>query len=69
MSRVKRGVTARARHKKILAEAKGFRGRRSSVFRVAKEAVMKAANMPIVTVVTKACIPRSVDYPYQRCYP
>ena len=42
MSRVKRGVTARARHKKILAEAKGFRGRRSSVFRVAKEAVMKA---------------------------
>ena len=42
MSRVKRGVTARARHKKILAEAKGFRSRRSSVFRVAKEAVMKA---------------------------
>ena len=42
MSRVKRGVTARARHKKILAETKGFRGRRSSVFRVGKEAVMKA---------------------------
>ena len=42
MSRVKRGVTARARHKKLLAEAKGYRGRRSSVYRVAKEAVMKA---------------------------
>jgi large subunit ribosomal protein L20 len=42
MSRVKRGVTARARHKKILTLAKGFRGRRGNVFRVAKEAVMKA---------------------------
>ncbi len=42
MSRVKRGVTARARHKKVLNEAKGFRGRRGSVYRVAKEAVMKA---------------------------
>ena len=43
MPRVKRGVTARARHKKILALAKGFRGRRKNVFRVAKQAVMKAA--------------------------
>ena len=42
MPRVKRGVTARARHKKILVQAKGFRGRRNSVFRIAKEAVMKA---------------------------
>ncbi len=42
MPRVKRGVTARARHKKVLALAKGFRGRRNSVFRIAKEAVMKA---------------------------
>ncbi len=42
MSRVKRGVTARARHKKVLNEAKGYRGRRSSVYRVAKQAVMKA---------------------------
>jgi large subunit ribosomal protein L20 len=40
--RVKRGVTARARHKKILALAKGFRGRRKNVFRIAKQAVMKA---------------------------
>ena len=42
MSRVKRGVTARARHKKVLAQAKGFRGRRGNVFRIAKQAVMKA---------------------------
>ena len=42
MSRVKRGVTARARHKKVLDLAKGYRGRRKNVYRVAKEAVMKA---------------------------
>ncbi|MEN9545181.1 MAG: hypothetical protein RLZZ598_2014 [Pseudomonadota bacterium] len=42
MPRVKRGVTARARHKKILALAKGFRGRRKNVYRIAKQAVMKA---------------------------
>lgn len=42
MPRVKRGVTARARHKKIIAQAKGFRGRRGNVYRIAKEAVMKA---------------------------
>lgn len=43
MPRVKRGVTARARHKKVLALAKGYRGRRKNVFRIAKQAVMKAA--------------------------
>jgi len=42
MPRVKRGVTARARHKKVLERAKGFRGRRKSVYRVAKQAVIKA---------------------------
>ena len=42
MPRVKRGVTARARHRKVLDQAKGFRGRRGNVYRVAKEAVMKA---------------------------
>src|SRR5579871_4316166 len=42
MPRVKRGVTAHARHKKILNLAKGYRGRRKNVYRVAKEAVMKA---------------------------
>lgn len=42
MPRVKRGVTARASHKRILDAAKGYRGRRKNVFRVANEAVMKA---------------------------
>ena len=42
MPRVKRGVTARARHKKVLALAKGYRGRRKNVYRVAKQAVMKS---------------------------
>ena len=42
MPRVKRGVTARASHKKVLKQAKGYRGARSRVFRVAKQAVTKA---------------------------
>ena len=42
MPRVKRGTVARARHKKVLAKSKGVRGRRGNVYRVAKEAVMKA---------------------------
>lgn len=42
MPRVKRGVTARARHKKIIVKAKGFRGRRNNVYRIAKQAVMRA---------------------------
>ena len=42
MPRVKRGVIARAAHKKVLEKAKGFRGRRGNVFRVANEAVMRA---------------------------
>jgi large subunit ribosomal protein L20 len=42
MSRVKRGVTAHARHKKVIDAAKGYRGRRGNVFRVAKQAVMRA---------------------------
>jgi len=43
MSRVKRGVTANARHKKVIEQAKGYRGRRKNVFRVAKQAVTRAA--------------------------
>jgi large subunit ribosomal protein L20 len=42
MPRVKRGVTAHARHKKVLQKAKGYYGRRKNVFRVAKQAVTKA---------------------------
>ena len=43
MPRVKRGVVARRRHKKILKQAKGYYGARSRVFRVAKQAITKAA--------------------------
>jgi large subunit ribosomal protein L20 len=43
MPRVKRGVTAHAKHKKILSKAKGYSGARSKVLRVAKQAVTKAA--------------------------
>src|SRR5690606_27059100 len=42
MARVKRGVTAHRRHRKILKQAKGYYGARSRVFRVAKQAVIKA---------------------------
>ena len=42
MSRVKRGVTARARHKKVLAKAKGYYGARKNVYRAATQAVTKA---------------------------
>lgn len=42
MARVKRGVTARARHKKVLKLAKGYYSARSRVYRVAKQAVIKA---------------------------
>src|SRR5215207_11212879 len=42
MARVKRGVTARARHKRVLEQAKGYFGRRKNTIRVAKQAVEKA---------------------------
>ena len=42
MARVKRGVTAHAKHKKVLKAAKGFYGRRKNTIRIAKQAVMKA---------------------------
>ena len=42
MARVKRGVTAKARHRKVLAKAKGYYGARRKVYRVAKQAVIKA---------------------------
>lgn len=42
MPRVKRGVTAKARHKKILKQAKGYYGARSRTYRAAKQAVIKA---------------------------
>ncbi len=42
MSRVKRGVTAHARHRKIIKKAKGYYGRRKNTFRTANQAVEKA---------------------------
>ena len=42
MSRIKRGVVAKARHKKVLKQAKGYRGARSRLYKVAKQAVDKA---------------------------
>ena len=42
MPRVKRGVTARAKHKKVISQAKGYRGRSKNVFRVATQAVTRA---------------------------
>ena len=42
MPRVKRGVTARARHKKVISQAKGYQGARKNVYRVAKQAVIRA---------------------------
>ena len=52
MVRVKRGVIARARHKKILKLVKGYYGARSRVFRVAKQAVIKAGQYATVTAVS-----------------
>ncbi len=43
MARVKRGVTAHAKHKKVLKAAKGYYGRRKNTIRIAKQAVEKAA--------------------------
>ena len=43
MARVKRGVTSHARHKKVLKQAKGYRGRRKNTIKVARQAVEKAA--------------------------
>jgi large subunit ribosomal protein L20 len=42
MPRVKRGVQAHARHKKVLRQAKGYRGRRKNAFKIAKQAVIRA---------------------------
>ena len=76
MPRVKRGVTAHARHKKVLAKAKGFRGRRGNVYRIAKQAVMRAGQYAYrdrrqkkrhfrqlwITRLSAACKQRGVPY-------
>ena len=49
MSRVKRGVTKHARHKKVIDAAKGYRGRRKNTFRIANQAVEKAGHCLLYT--------------------
>ena len=67
MPRVKRGVTARARHKKVLDAGQRFRGRRKNVYRVAKEAVMKAGQYAYRDRrQQQARVPRTVDRAHQR---
>ena len=70
MPRVKRGVTAHARHKKVLELAKGYRGRRKNVYRIAKEAVMKAGQYAYRDRRNKKREFRApVDCPHQRGRP
>ena len=76
MARVKRGVVAGRRHKKILKKAKGYYGARSKVFRAAKQAVIKAGQYAYrdrrqrkrqfralwITRLTAACRAREISY-------
>jgi large subunit ribosomal protein L20 len=63
MARVKRGVTARARHKKILKQAKGYYNARRKVFRVAKQAVTKALQYAVHwSQAEEAQFPFAVDH-------
>ena len=65
MPRVKRGVTARARHKKIFALSKGFSLRRNNVFRVAKQAVMRAGAKSRSYRAAKEQVQHSLQYMYR----
>src|SRR3546814_13654020 len=76
MPRVKRGITPRARHKKVIKAANGYRGRRGKVFRIAKQAVMKAGQYTYrdrrnkkrtfpalwITRISAACLEPGVSY-------
>ena len=67
MPRVKRGVEAGRRHKKVLKQAKGYYGARSRVYRVAVQAVTKAGQYAYRDRrVKKTYLPQTVDCPYQR---
>ena len=59
MARVKRGVTAHARHKKVIKQAKGYRGRRKNTFKVAKQAVCLLYTSPSPRDPTKSRMPSS----------
>ena len=49
MARVKRGVTTRAKHKRLLEQAKGYYGRRKNTIRIARRPSRRPGNMPIAT--------------------
>ena len=67
MARVKRGVTAHAKHKKVLKAAKGFYGRRKNTIRIAKQAVEKAKQYAYRDRKQhEAHVPRAVDPAPQR---
>ncbi len=67
MARVKRGVTAHAKHKKVLKAAKGYYGRRKNTIRVAKQAVEKAQPIRLPRPqAAQAHVPRAVDPAPQR---
>lgn len=70
MARIKVGVTAHRRHKKILKLAKGYRGSKHLLFKKANETVMKALSYARRDRrAKKTRIPSFVDRSYQRCYP
>ena len=67
MPRVKRGVTARARHKKVLDQAKGFRGRRKNVFKHRQGGGDEGGAIRLPRPPQQeARVPRAVDHPHQR---
>ena len=67
MARVKRGVTAHAKHKKVLKAAKGFYGRRKNTIRIAKQAVEKANQYAYPRPqAEEAHLPRALDPAPQR---
>lgn len=67
MARVKRGVIARARHKKIMKQAKGYYGARSRVYRVALSSNQsRSVRLPRPSS-AQASVPSAVDCTYQRC--
>ncbi len=67
MARVKRGVTAHAKHKKVLKEAKGYYGRRKNTIRIAKQAVEKAHAVRLSRPqAQEAHLPRALDPAHQR---
>ena len=65
MPRIKRGVTTRQKHKRLLDQAKGYRGRRKNTIRVARQAVEKAGQYAYRDRKVKKQLPRPVDPAHQ----